>query len=50
MVGKVKHSTSSSYLIDFEDSGHSLIAKMNIQRVDPSLEDTEDTSIDKADE
>ena len=49
MVGKVKHSTSTSYLIVFEDGGRSLIAKTKVRRVEPSLEDTEDTSSDKND-
>ena len=50
VVGKVKHSTSTSYLIDFGDGGCSLIDKTKVQRADPSLEDTEDTSSDKVDE
>ena len=50
VVEKVKHSTSTSYLIDFEDGGCSLIAKMKVRRANPSLEDTEDTRSDKADE
>ena len=39
-----------SYLIVFEDGGRSLIAKTKVRRVEPSLEDTEDTSSDKNDE
>ena len=50
MVGKVTHSTLTSYLVDFEDVGHSVIAKMKVQRADRSLEDTKDNSSDKADE
>ena len=50
VAGKVKHSTSTSYLIDFEDGSSSVIAKTKVQRADPSLEETEDTSSDKADE
>ena len=50
VVGRVKHSTSTSYLIDFEDGGRSVIAKTKVWRADPSLEDTEATSNDKADE
>ena len=38
-----------SYLIVFEDGGRSLIAKTKVRRVEPSLEDTEDTSSDKND-
>ena len=30
VVGKLKQSTSTSYLIAFEDGGHSLIAKMKV--------------------
>ena len=50
MVGKVKHSISTSYLINFENGGCPLIAKAKVRRADPSLEDTEDTNNDKADE
>ena len=50
MAGKVKHSTSTSYLIDFEDGSSSLTAKTKVQRANPCLEETEDTSSDKADE
>ena len=42
MAGKVKHSTSTSYLIDFEDGGRSFIAKTKVRKADPSLEDTEE--------
>ena len=49
VVGKVKHSTSTSYF-DFDNGGCSLIAKAKIRRADPSLEDIEDTSSEKADE
>ena len=42
--------TSTSYLIDIEDDGHSLIAQTKVWRADPSFEDAEDTSSDKADE
>ena len=48
VVGKVKYSTSTSYLIDFEDGGCSPIAKKKVQKADPFLEDTQDTSTEKA--
>ena len=50
MTGKVKHSPSISYLTDFEDGGCSLITKIKLQRADPSLEDTEDTTCDRVNE
>ena len=37
-------------MIDFEDGSRSLIFKTKVRRADPSLEDTENTSSDKADE
>ena len=37
-------------MIDFEDGCCSLTAKIKVQRADPSLENTEDTTSDKADE
>ena len=50
VAGKMKHSISTSYLIDFEDGGRSFIAKTKARKADPSLEDTEDISSNKTNE